>query len=567
MNQIAARSLFISLVLLIAGTPACVSSHKLPLIDGKETVAMVNDEPITRKEYEQEISAMHAAILENKESADAMSEGKKDSGKKPGQIDFAGLLNRMIDVRLIVQEAKRIGLNDLPEVREEVESYSQKALRTILMKQAIKDVKPDEGLVEKLYQKTIHEWKFASVMFPKEEDAKHMETELQAGGNFDELVRKAVAGGTASGGKDEGYLDGNDVLEPIGDALLTMQTGSVSPIITIPGGYAIAKLEDARVEESPEKREWAGQEALRLKKVETSKTFIESLKKKFVKTDTALLDSLDFEASPEEYEKLAKDERVISDLGNDDRIKVSDLAEAIRRKYFHGVERAIGKGDLNTKKYLVLDGLIERKVLVKEAYLEGIDKNEDYLVLARTYENSLAFGMFVQRVVLPEIKVMESEIRAHYDGHLSDFTTPEMMRLDSVVFKDRRTAEDVMRKLRSGDQLSWIKANAEGQVELDKDDQANLILDGNVVPLTEMAEGLKKSLSGAEAGDFRLYESPDNNFYVISVMAVYPPKTQDYVAVREQIARKLYNEHVQAGVADWVAKLRSTADVKVYLND
>ena len=215
----------------------------------------------------------------------------------------------MIDARLIVQEAKRIGLNDLPEVREEVENYSQKALRTLLMKQAVKDVKPDERVVENLYEKAIREWKFESVLFPNEADAKHMETEVRAGGSFDKLADKAVAASKGKAKKgiiEGGYMKGSETIPAIGDALLTMGTGSVSPVISVPGGYVLVKLEDTRREESPEKREWAAQEALRLRKAEASQQFIETLKKKLVKTDTKLLDSIDLGVSVEEFDKLIK---------------------------------------------------------------------------------------------------------------------------------------------------------------------------------------------------------------------------------------------------------------------
>ncbi len=568
MNSIASRFGLLLLVVLMAGTTACVATHKLPLIDGKETVAMVNSEPITREEYQQEISALHAQMAEAKENADEMAAVKKADEKKPGRIDYAGLLKRMIDARLIVQEAKRIGLNELPEVREEVENYSQKALRTLLMKQAVKDVKADESVVENLYEKAIREWKFESVLFPNEADAKHMETEVRAGGSFDKLADKAVAaskGKTKKGIIEGGYMKGSETIPAIGDALLTMGTGSVSPVISVPGGYVLVKLEDTRREESPDKREWAAQEALRLKKAEASQQFIETLKTKLAKTDTKLLDSLDLGASVDEFDKLLKDERVITVIGGDEQIKVSDLAAAVQRKYFHGVERAIGKKELKAQKYDVLDGLIERKVLVKEAKLEGIEKTEAYGVLVRTYENSLVFGMFVQKVVLPDIKVMESEIKTYYEGHRADYTSPESMKLDSVVFKKRSDAEDAMQKLRAGDQLSWIQKNAGGQVA--KDAEGLLKLNGTILVTTELDEGLKAALSGAGAGDFRLYESPEGYFYVISVVSVFPPETEDYLTVREPIAKQLYREHVQAGLADWVAKLRSSADIKVYLKD
>jgi hypothetical protein len=571
MNTISVRFVLPLLVVLMTGATACVATHKLPLIDGKQTVAMVNGEPITREEYQQEISALHAQLSEERENADEMSAGKKAGEKKPGHIDYTGLLKRMIDARLIVQEARRIGLNDQPEVKEEVENYSQKALRTLLMARAVKDVKPDDRAVENLYEKAIREWKFESILFPDEADAKRVEAEVRAGGSFDKLADKAVhdSKGKTKKGIIEGggYMKGSETMPAVGDALLTMGTGSVSPVISVPGGFVLVKLEDTRRTESPDKRDWAWQEALRLRKAEVSQQFIESLKTKLAKTDTKLLDSINLGASVEEFDTLLKDERVITDIGGDEQIKVSDLAGAVQRKYFHGVERAIGKKELKTQKHDVLEGLIERKVLVKEAKLEGIEKTDAYAVLVRTYENSLVFGMFMQKVILPDIKVMESEIKTYYEGHLSDYSSPETMRLDSVIFKNRGDAEEAMRKLRAGDELSWIKANSGGQIQLAKDDPDHLILNGNIIATTTMDQGLKTALTGAGAGDFRLYEGPEGYFYVISVVSVNPPETEDYLSVREPIAKQLYAQHVQAGLADWVEKLRSSATIKVYLKD
>jgi PPIC-type PPIASE domain/SurA-like N-terminal domain len=565
MSKFAAHFVLTLLLVIMAGTTACVSTQKLPLINGKETVAMVNGEPLTREEYQQEISSLHSKMLEEQKTEGQGKEGDKAATRQASRIDYSGLLKRMINARLIVQEAKRIGLNDLPEVREEVGNYSQKALRTLLMKQALKDVKPDDQVVDKLYRKAIHEWKFRSVMFPKEDEAKRMDAGIKAGDSFEELANKAVAGKKAKGGVDEGYLNGNDILPQVYDALLTMGTGSISPVISVPGGYAIVKLEDERRDESTEKKEWATQEALRLRKGTVSQEFIEKLRKKLVTTNKELLDSIDLGASVEQFDKDLKDERVIAKIGDDETIKVSDLAEAVQRKFFHGVEREIGKKDLKAKKYEVMDQLIEKKVLVKEALNEGIDKTDAYAVLVNTYENSLVFGMFVQKVVLPDIKVMESEIKAYYEDHHSDYTSAERMKLDSVVFKNRGDAEEAMRKLRAGDQLSWIKANAGGQAG--KDAEGILVLDGNVLATSALDEGLKAALTGAGPGDFRLYASPEGHFYVISVVSVYPPETEDYLSVREPIAKQLYGNHVQAGLADWIEKLRSNANIKVYLKD
>jgi hypothetical protein len=564
MNKITTHLLFMLLIGLLAGTTACVSTRSLPIIDGRETVAMVNGEPITREEYQQEISSLHAKMMQQ-EGQDQTQEGDTSGEKKPGKIDYADLLQRMINVRLVVQEAKRIGLNELPDVKNEMENYSRQALRTLLMKRAVKDVQPDEKRIGDLYERSVREWKFASVMFPKEADAKQMEKAIASGENFSVLAHKAQAEKKARRSLDEGFLSGDKIYPQIYDVLLTLGTGSVSPVIAVPGGYALVKLEEARLQETPEKKEEATEVALREAKAGASLEFIEALKKKIVSTDTTLLDSIDIGASKEEFDKLLKDERVITVIGGSEKVTVADLAAAIQRAYFHGVERMLAKEDMQNKKYEVLDKLVEKKMLVQEAINEGIDKSYEYTVLVNTRENALLFGMFVQKVVLPDLEVMESEVRSYYDEHRSDYTSPEEMKLDSVVFKNRTDAEEALKKLRAGDQISWIKANAGGQVEEDADKEDLLVLDGNVVSTAKLPEGLRTALVGATDGSSVLYESPEGHFYAVSVVSVYPSKTEDYRSVRELIAKQLYNDHMRSGLDDWIEKLKKPASVQVYL--
>jgi hypothetical protein len=225
----------------------------------------------------------------------------------------------------------------------------------------------------------------------------------------------------------------------------------------------------------------------------------------------------------------------------------------------------IGKKDLAARKYPVFDDILEKRVLLKGASVEDIKKNALHQVLVKTYENSVVFGVFVQKVVIPEVTVMESEAKAYYDKHRSEYTSPELMRLDSIVFKKRGDAETAMQKLREGDQLSWLKAHAEGQV--DKDANELIVLEGNVITTNELPDGLRNALSGVSSGDLRLYESPEGYFYVISIVNVYPPETEPYLSVRESIARNLFDERVKKGVEDWTEKLRAVADVKTYIED
>jgi hypothetical protein len=110
-----------------------------------------------------------------------------------------------------------------------------------------------------------------------------------------------------------------------------------------------------------------------------------------------------------------------------------------------------------------------------------------------------------------------------------------------------------------------VKANAEGQ--LDKKTEGILDLDGKLLTTRDLPEELRKAISGANVGDFRLYQSPENYFYVLYIQQVVPSKPQPYEEAREKVAQKVYDDKLKRAVEEYTDKLRAVSDVKVYLKD
>jgi uncharacterized protein YfaT (DUF1175 family) len=139
-----------------------------------------------------------------------------------------------------------------------------------------------------------------------------------------------------------------------------------------------------------------------------------------------------------------------------------------------------------------------------------------------------------------------------------------MIKINSLVFVKREFAEKTLEKLRKGTDFQWLMENAEGQV--DKSNSKDVLnFEGKFLTANDLPEGVRKSISGAKPGDFRLYESPEGYFYAVAIQDVIPAKPQPYAETREAIAKILYNEKLNKAVEEWAEKLRAVSDVKVYL--
>jgi hypothetical protein len=478
---------------------------------------------------------------------------------------ISGLLKRLINTRLIIQEARRMGLDELKELKEREDVFARQTLRDELIDRHVKDIKPDPKEVEKTYRESVKEFKIRSILFEKEEDAKQMEGLIKAGMNFDETFKKFLSDKKGKGEEEGSYLKSKELLPEIEEAVSKMTIGSFSSVIKIKSGYVIFKLEDIRFPEDPEIRDKIKLDILLRKQKEAYFEYFKTLKKKYAKANEGLLKGLDFESKEPGFEKLVKDKRVLVEIRGEKPITVGEFSGYMKQQLFHGIERAVEAKRLNKRKEQVLDDMLQKRILRKEALRLGIDKTEEYKNKVKENENSLLFGAFVAKAVAPDIKLKEEELKAYYDQHIKEYTYPEMMKIKSLAFLKREGAEKAIVNLRKGTDFQWLKANAEGQV--DQNTKGVLNFEGNLLTTKDLPENVQKAVLGAKSGDFRLLANPENYFYVLSIQEVIPPRPQPYPEAREQIAKKIYNEKLTKAVEDYAEKLRALSEVKIYLKE
>ena len=537
-------------IFLLTRIAGLASDKDLPVIKGKKVVAIVNDEPITLDEFNRELASLREGMV-----------GEKKAGKEVN----SELLRRLINTRLIGQEARRMGLDELREIKNKVDVFSRVTLREELMEKRAKDIKVDEKEVDKVYKEYVQEWKVNSLLFEKEEGAKRMIEEIKGRKTFEELSKRFVAEKIGRGGEGRKYLRVRDIDPQIVEVVSKMDIGSVSPVIPIKSGFVILRLEDIRYPEDSEAMNQARQEALKRKKIQALKDYNSVLIKKYVKVHHEVLDRIDYESKEPGFEALLKDKRVVAEIKGENPITVGELTQSIRQQLYHGVERAVESKRINSKKVTSLDDMLYKRVFRKEALRLGLDKTEGYKSKVKGYENSVFFDVFVNKAVVPDVKLKEEEVKAYYNEHIKDYTFSEMMKINSLVFAKRDDAEGAIEKLRKGTEFLWLLANAEGQV--DKNAKRLLTFGGKLLTIRDLPDGVQKTISGARAGDFRLYSSPEGYFYVLAIQDVIPSRPQPYEEVRQIISKKIFGDRLKKAVEDYADKLKAVSEVKIYLKN
>ncbi len=519
-------------------------------------VAVVNDVPITVEDLKSTIAAAH----------EEGEEGKKDGTANAPKIDFNELLQRLINVQLVMQEAKTIGLDELPEVKEPVRIFANVTLRSLLREDVAKDVKASEEEVEKVYRENMREVKTNTAFFVKEKDAKKAAREIKAGKSFDKVIAKGKKAGTVKTTESGNYIKFKDLNPVIASALSTMKVGSVGPVKKIILGdgkiyFAVFKLEDDRILESPEAKEQARQTVLQTKTDKAMETLRESLYKKNVKVDKKLIESLDYGPKGEGLEKLLEDQRVAVDIEGDQPVTVAQLSEGMQEKFYHGMKTQKGEKIIKAKND-ILESLIEKRLFTLEARKRGLDKTATYKNMVEEYERGMLWGAFVQKVVARDVKLRDEDLKAYYRDHAGNYQSAKMVKIRSLVFGKEADAVAALEKLRKGADFNWIKANVEGRLDSNPED---IISEDQLVPINAIDPDVQKALSGVNADDFRLYESKKGHFYVLYITEIVPPVQQPFEQVEQGIRNEVFFIKLNEALSEWIRKLKESADIKVYL--
>lgn len=512
------------------------------------------------------VASVEGRVVTLQELSDALSAAHGTHGPSAvhaGKKDFTPVLDRLIGLRLIALEAHDMGIDELPDIREEMDRQRDASLREVLKARVSKGIEADPAEVDAMYKETVREWKVRSVFLPAEADAKALAASIGSGRSWDETIQAAVAARKVQGGEEIQIISRKlKALPPVLDALGPAKAGALVGPVRLEKGFALLQVDEIRYPEDPKAKDEALAWSKSRRQTAAVYASYKDLLKNRARTNEKLLKAIDFHAKKPGIQALLKDRRALVRIEGDQPVTVADLAQALSDEFFHGIDRAIQEKKVNARKTPVFENLVYQRLFNAEARRQGIPQSAEYLKLVGDHRDALVFGKFVEKAVLPDIKITEGDIKKYYDEHAAQFSYPAFYTLSSIAFEKQKAAQAGFDKLQAGTDFKWLKSNAEGQLAEGK---RAIEFDGSTVSVRGIPGDLGKLLGTAKAGDVRLYASPEGGHYLVLVKAVTPPAPIPYLEAREQIAPRLQRQKVAQAVEEWIGKLRKAREVKVYI--
>ncbi|MFZ4538597.1 peptidylprolyl isomerase [Propionivibrio sp.] len=176
--------------------------------------------------------------------------------KAQGAPDSPELKNavreELIRRELLIQEAKKAGLDKKPEIAAQADAAKQALYVRAYIQDYVKKNPISDAQLKAEYE-TIKarlgntEYKARHILVLSEDDAKAIIANLKKGAKFEELAKQSIDPGSKDNGGDLGWASAGNFVKPFSDALTSLSKGKYTeaPVKT-EFGYHVILLEDSR---------------------------------------------------------------------------------------------------------------------------------------------------------------------------------------------------------------------------------------------------------------------------------------------------------------------------------
>jgi peptidyl-prolyl cis-trans isomerase C len=187
---------------------------------------------------------------------DVMKQRMSSEGFRPDQKNE--FIERWIDRELLYQEAKRLGLGDTEDVRQELEQVKKEYLISKLMGRVfVKEIIISEDEIASYYEDNKDLFKIDEdevrvfhILAKSKSDADLALKEIHAGKSFETVARERSIGLFKEKGGDIGYIRKSDVIPEIARLAFYLPIGKVSKVFKSTYGYHIIKVLKKKVKGS-----------------------------------------------------------------------------------------------------------------------------------------------------------------------------------------------------------------------------------------------------------------------------------------------------------------------------
>ena len=176
----------------------------------------------------------------------------------PGLAGDDGVIDELISLRLLRQEAERRGLHEEEETRRILEMVRTNFLASEMMERLTAELELTEDDLRAEYERQVEqmaaeEYRARHILVESEETARELLTELEDGVSFSELAEAhSTDRGSAQRGGDLGWFEAGRMVPAFSDAVQRLEPGeTTTDPVESRFGWHLIRLEETRPVDPP----------------------------------------------------------------------------------------------------------------------------------------------------------------------------------------------------------------------------------------------------------------------------------------------------------------------------
>jgi peptidyl-prolyl cis-trans isomerase C len=495
-------------------------------------LAVVDGEPITEGDMKYSLQITH----------------RREDLSSAGIMNLSQYVQKLIDDRLIIDEARRMGIDQYPEVRQAIQAYIlRESVVRLHDEEIVKKVSVSENDILNYYKKNYERFTLDLIEVGSEKDAKGILEQLKKGEDFKELAQKYSTHVSKKNG-GEVVLKRNSMATYIDEAVLNLRPGEFSEVIKIANKFYIVKLIDRKEapDEELEKVRGNMERAIRKQKEEErSDEYLKYLREHAnINIDQKLLSSIEEDITDEEIKKLLDDTRPLAEV-NGTVLPVSDFVKTITPSTRKSSED-------------ILNNWIDRKVVDHEALRRHYENNADLKKMIHRYENQLLLRTFIKDIIIPRITISDKTLEEYYDKHKESFVYPARFRIQQITVKSMDEAKKAMDNLKNGADFSWEAKRKS------TDSAASKGGDIGWLTVAELPEPLREIIFNLKPGDTSSVIKIDSRYMIVRLIGKTDEEVEEFNKVKNDVHRACYAEQIDNLYNEYVNQLKKEAMIEIY---
>ncbi|HYV40780.1 MAG TPA: peptidyl-prolyl cis-trans isomerase, partial [Thermoanaerobaculia bacterium] len=192
-----------------------------------------------------------------------------------------------------------------------------------------------------------------------------------------------------------------------------------------------------------------------------------------------------------------------------------------------------------------------------EAQARGIAKVPDVARAVTLYRDDLMERALYADYILKDTKVTDPEIRAYYDGHTAEFTSPEKRRVAHIVVPSLEEAQEIRKKIEEGETFASL-------VGTRSTDTTSVKAGGDLGWITKKdASGVFEKVFSLDEGKVSEPLKSKFGWHLVKVSKITPERPLGLEEAKEPIRKKLLDQKQREARAFWVKKLRAASTIRI----